>query len=513
MRTVAFGLLVLLASAPPSAGAQSAYAGAAAVARGDQMLKSGRYRQAELEYATAAAWAGADASLKARAIFGRALAGQQGSVADSGPGRPLDSLLAGYLAARRLDSTRLFAAASNNAGLLLRAEGRHREALAYFLDAGATADPSRPYFLVNAGRELERLERPDSAGTLYRQALEADRGYGEARQALLQLYGRRQSPDSLLALSRRWGAEAGSAEAVNDALVEFLRAGAQAGDEAAGRVLVALVENWGAATLSPRAFDRAYRERLTAVARRYPGLSPAIAAVEHAYSQRDTLDLYVEPASAEWWHQWRRDSPRRKAWSSCLRSLGDRYNQGGSQGGSRAVAASYYEAAVGLPKTDFAQPWLDLDALLPLGAIYVSRARDPGQDPRGVERLTRLTDQLFMGKGAAYGANDLRRIRAFHMTLGHMYADQKQWGDSRNPRSAIFQLDRMRQVTARLRDEEGADVSDPPQLVEQLARGYAATGDLRRARALSGEAKAGYERLGRRAEAARIAQWASQLGY
>jgi hypothetical protein len=124
-----------------------------------------------------------------------------------------------------------------------------------------------------------------------------------------------------------------------------------------------------------------------------------------------------------------------------------------------------------------------------------------------VERLGELTEQLFMGKGAAYQAGDLPRIRSFHITLGKMYADRGRWGDRYDARGAVFQLERMQAVTRRMREDGDTAAFDPPHLLETLARGYFKTGRPTDGRRVARAAIATYTRLRRDADVARVTRW------
>jgi Tfp pilus assembly protein PilF len=508
MKTVV--VVALLSVAAPASLAGQLYHHQSAAARvrvADVLLKGGNYAEAQALYAEAARASAGDTRIRARAFFGLALASQQGAAVDSAASTPLDSLLAAYRAARTLDSARYYGPASNNAGLVLRERGRHREALRYFLDAASTPHPARAYFYLNAGHEYQTLGLTDSASGMYRRALQVDSGYTEARQALLVLYAARPSSDSLLALARRWGADPAAAAAVNDAILEVLARPAAPGEAESDALLVALVRNFATTGLGVSQFADAYAPRLAEIEGRQPRLAGPIRTLREAYGRRRPGDLYRAPTDVSWWHQGRSSEGRRKAWSSMLRVIGDWYNQNDSAD----LAASFYEAAVGYPNTNFAAGWIDLDALLPLGVIYVSRLDTAGHDPGAVERLNQLTDQLFMGKGAAYQSGDLRRIRSFHITLGKMYADRGLWGDMYNARSAVFQLERMQMMTRRMREEGDTTAFDPPQLLEALARGYYTTSRQFEGRRTAKAAIAAYERLGRQQEAARVAQWLDTL--
>jgi len=477
----------------PTGQGTSTGSAASYVAAGDRHLEAGRYEDARRAYTTAAQAAGGNKSLQASALFGKALASQQSAATGSDSLGSGDSVLVDYRAARILDSSRLFGPASNNAGLVLRARGRHQEALRYFLDAAGTKHRAQAYFYLNAGREYERLGKADSATAIYRKALETDPGYAEARQALLRLYVRRPTPDSLLAAARKWSPDPGSSASVNDAILAFLlKPEAPAGRAYADSLLLTLAGNFASAGLSAPRFSSVYAERLAEVQRRYQALAEPITALRDAYKERSPGELYAERAGADWWHRTDGHGGPRAVWSRCLRTLGD----GHDQAGNKDVAASYYEAAVGYPGTEFLERWVDLDALLPLGVIYVARASDHSTDQRAVQRLNQLIDRLFEGKMAAYEAGDLPRIRSFHITLGKMYADRGQWGDMYNARSAVFQLERMQMMTRRMRQEGHPEAFDPPQLLLTLANGYFTTRRVAEGRRTALAAAATYGRLG-----------------
>lgn len=481
----------------PSPALMSNSSAALQLANGDRLLAAGRYQEAQAAYSGAERAAAGDRSTRASALFGKAIAWQQASATGSEGAGSNDSVLAAYGAARGLDPDRLFGPASNNAGLVLRAGSQHQEALRYFLDAAGTNHRARAYFYLNAGGEYDQLGQLDNAAGMYRRALEIDPGYLEARQALLALYLRRSSPDSLLSVARKWGADPGSAGPVNDAILAFLlKPGESPGRAYGDSLLLALAGNFASSGLSPARFNAAYVERLADIQRRHPGLAEPIAVLRDAYRERRPSELYVEPPVATWWRRRDPQGGPRAVWSRCLRVLGDRYNQAGDTD----VAASYYEAAVGYPNNYLLQPWVDLEALLPLGVIYVARVGGQAEDPNAVRHLNELIDGLFMGKGAAYQAGDLPRIRSFHITLGKMYADRGQWGDMYNSRSAVFQLERMQMTTRLMREKGDTAAFDPPQLLETLAKGYFGTHRAAEGRRTALAAAATYGRLGRVAD-------------
>ncbi|WP_299217256.1 hypothetical protein [uncultured Aquimarina sp.] len=65
---------------------------------------------------------------------------------------------------------------------------------------------------------------------------------------------------------------------------------------------------------------------------------------------------------------------------------------------------------------------------------------NPRLDPSD-KKLNKLIIRLFNMKGAAYGDNDLRMIRKYHITLGGIFYDKKKW-DGPGGANAKFQLSR-----------------------------------------------------------------------
>lgn len=93
-------------------------------------------------------------------------------------------------------------------------------------------------------------------------------------------------------------------------------------------------------------------------------------------------------------------------------------------------------------------------------------------DPEG-KQLNRFIDELFAGKGEAYLGNDWRGILRFHTVLGTIYWKQGQWGNSGNPRGAIFQLERAMRARTNI---QGPERDEPiAGLYTMLADCYVAT--------------------------------------
>jgi hypothetical protein len=258
--------------------------------------------------------------------------------------------------------------------------------------------------------------------------------------------------------------------------------------------LVLCARAWAVMGLGPASFSLSEESRLRGILRLHPETKPIIEPMLEAYRPRTGSDRFHD--TSDWWHK---NNSRRAAWSRMLRSLGDSYNTGGKP----LIAESYYEAAVGLPNARFEQTWIDLDALLPLALLYEQRSEGRARGDDLVQRVDELTNMLFYGKMAAIQEGNPQRIRYFHMTLGALFAAQERWGEG--PRGAIYQLEHMRQMTEMANRTAQEKLINPPELLEKLARGYAATGRTADARRVAAETVTAYDKLGKKSDAARVA--------
>ena len=482
MRPLILAALVTALQAP-AAGAQqptpTRIPQEAAVARlqqGRALLDAGRFAPARDAFTSLL---GADAELsasqRAGAHFGRGVAVQElQRAADVGDTTVVLAALADYAQARRLDSATYFAAAGYNAALLYRALGRHDRAAATFV-AVADAEPAarRGRTLLRAARELEAAATPgagDSARALYRRALAADSSLDDARLALAgQPTGVAPawSLASLTALLR----DSARAPAVADAALAALHARPAFPPPVADSLMQLLATANVVASLSPGTFAEAQRERLRDVPALHPALRDPVGALLTAYGTDVVSPAARRALDAGWWRGGSWD--RRRAWSGVLRTIGEWHERAGRD----SLAAQFYEVALGFPDGEVG-PWVDLNAVLPLVLIYDRRART---SPAAARELDRLMQSVFEGKAIAYQREEIPRIRQFHMALGTYYAGRKQWTGT--PRGAVFQLERMREMTRRM-GGAARGVHDSPVLLEQLLEGYLATKRVEDARRL-----------------------------
>ena len=477
------------------------------LAEARRSLERGAYGDAESVYATTlASLAGStDSATIAAAYFGRGFAAQQRLTATGAPPRTAvwDSVIADYAAAGRTDAT-LGAAAANNVAVILRANGLHEEAARYFRIAARFSGQSRGFTKAdratafwNAGREDEALERPDSAVSAYRSAIDVDPTQLEPRQALIELFVRAFAAESTLVTARRWLADSvnakASAKVASDGLLALLtRSIPPLSNEQAASALVLLCQSWPAMDMGPAYYVTVVQSQLRAIAAARPNLARGVESLEHAYTPRPRRDPYREPPSAEWWRVGGRGRDTRVAvWSSVLRSIGDWYNQHGEP----AIARPYYEAAIGLPRNELREPYVDRRAMLPLALIYARQA-DTASSVQLQKELASFTAALFNAKNDAYRAGDVVQIREFHMTLGALYAARDQW-EGPGAQNAQFQIEHMREASRTIENRLGIRTVDPPELLEKLAIHYMRTGQTAKVPAVKAAVRDVYQRAGR----------------
>lgn len=400
-----------------------------------------------------------------------------------------------YDTAISLDSARFYAAANNNAGLLLRDTGAHRDALVRFLAAGSTSHPGRGAFLMHAGEEYAALAMPDSAATTFRAALRADSTLAGAREGLLRAFAARPSADSLLRIATRWSADPRHSPQVTDVMYGALSSarwqrGGNSNGAIADSCLALLALNFATLGLGPPDIARTHQSRLQGIALAEPTTKDGVNALLAAYATVPDVSKRLPSGDlpgAQWWG---RSDARRATWSTLLGSIGRWYDTRDDD----STAVTYYEAALGMPwRYNEPPPWMDIDLIFPLAVLY----SQPSMMNAAPRRLNQFLDGVFGGKMLAYETQDLPRIRRFHTALGALFASRNEWGNG--PRGALFQLENMRAITKRLNSANpGAEpLRDAPELLLQLFQGYCATGATARAAALSQEIAAEYRRLGR----------------
>jgi tetratricopeptide (TPR) repeat protein len=469
------------------------------LARAKATLDSGLFARAESIYDSTIALA-QQPSLKGDAYFGRAYAAQRRLMADSDSLSAADAkrIADDYRSAVSLHPA-LAAAARSNESVALQAGGLKEDAvkalqrLRPVQGRGTDGLPPDAAALVRIAGLFEKQGQNDSARVYISRALKLDSSSSDAWRAKLMFTARTGAADSLLKLSAKAVDSPATASIVEDALLTFLTA-AEGRSRVVDSSWVLCARAWATMRLGPTSFSLNEDGKLRSILARSAEANVVLAPILDAYRPRAGEETYRNP-SQNWWLA---NDGRRSAWSHMLRSLGDSYNATGNT----AIAASYYEAAVGLPNPQFEHAWVDLDALLPLALIYAQRAEGRARTDDLVKRVDELTNMLFYGKMRAIEDGDYQRIRIFHMTLGAMFAAQERWGDG--PRGAVYQLENMRKMTTKANEKSHAGLTDPPELLEKLAKGYQVTGNAAQARSTAVAAVSAYQRLGKTSDAARV---------
>ena len=423
----------------------------------------------------------------ADAFFGRASAAQQGArpvLSDSAAvarwsARTFDD----YLDAIALDSARLAPSAYNNMGILLRDAGDDRRALALFLSAARAAGNearTRGAFWLHAAGMYDALGVRDSAAMAYRQALAADSSLGAARAALMDIMLSYEGADSAVSLANRWVTDSRASGVVEDAMYQVLSE-RRTGTGMPNSAYEILMRSFVARGLSPASMLRDEAPRLRPLASFDLLRAPIDSCLALAAARTPSQVFAIDPRDTRWWTP----LPRAAMWGGMLRVFGDAHNAAGRT----ELARAFYESALGMPWRPMPPEYMDIESIVPLASIYA-------QLPDSTARIDRLIDGVFNGKGIAYAEQDKPRIRRFHMALGTFFASRDDWRSG--PRGALFQLERMRRTTTEInRARPSAEpLRDPPELLDQLLRGYCLAGRTADATALMPEIIEGYRRIG-----------------
>lgn len=170
---------------------------------------------------------------------------------------------------------------------------------------------------------------------------------------------------------------------------------------------------------------------------------------------------YRRPDGSSWWM---RGAERRNTLAAVGLALGTAKLADGEVG--RTEACWNVALEVALPGVSL------LELRGELASLY---SRYPNLDPDG-EKFEAIENELFRGKGAAYGEEDLDAIQRYHTVLGIIYAEKGVWTSSRYARNGIFQIEHALETAAR-RDARDGTYQPLAYLKSRLAEGYAATGE------------------------------------
>jgi tetratricopeptide (TPR) repeat protein len=356
-----------------------------------------------------------------------------------------------------------------------------------YRDAAALPGDDQPFYQTKYAEYLASQGNWDGAQQIYEQAALARLQSTEAHEILVGRFKEQ------LAQGRHGGSaylwrlvEAGAGLRAAETAVELM-AGVPnpIGLQDSGDLMAIVAAGLGRSPLDPASF------RTTPIAKRLIELSrhPAF-----GLPAKEILDLvHAEPSTPErmlarlaWWRTeppWAGGDPPHGMWpTQAMQSLLLALGQGHEQRGAFSAAESHYRAAMLLVPNE-----ADPTAARQLIDLFVA------QNQLGeVERL--LADYeivLFEGKGRAYRQSQLLEIYDFHTTLGSLYGylaskGQRDWGDSFDIHSAVFQLERAVEIGKRIDEETPASlvgakkVHLEPKTVDYLARAYQAKGQAKR---------------------------------
>jgi tetratricopeptide (TPR) repeat protein len=229
-------------------------------------------------------------------------------------------------------------------------------------------------------------------------------------------------------------------------------------------VLDALVLCLAARNITPAEFDKEYENGLKKLylGTRNESLKAPVEQLRKAYGQAmtwitSTADVY------ERFSAWR-DPSHAPAFSRLLKSVGDAY--AADKQYDRA-GARYWSAFVLDPK--------NFDAMLYMAVMLREHGKEFDKDRKIAQQFESL---VWIEKANAYVNQpqtpaEWRKLVQIHTMLAKTYMDQKQFGPSDNPRTALFQWSRAVEAERRAR---ALDPKTPvsPDLVEGLGQAYAA---------------------------------------
>ena len=378
------------------------------------------------------------------------------------------------------------------------AEDRYRR-------AARLEGPDQPFYLKKYADYL--AERGDwaSAGAFYETVALARPQSTEVHEILLARYRQVQvTGDDPLSVYLWKLVEAGEGPRAADAALDVLASRSDVLDLKAGSILMSVVAaGIGRSPLDPEAFLASPTAK---------ALRSLAGRMDIGQASRELLDLVRasgQPDTAEkvaarvtWWRSvppWaEQGAPPHGLWPadairSLVLSLGGWYESRGAT----ALAEAHYRAAVILVPGD-----TDPGATRQLIQLFISQ----NQLGRVWSLLAQYQDRLFEGKGRAYGRADLAKIYEFHTTLGTLFGflaskGQRYWGTSDDQWSAIFQLERAVKVGRELDAQPTSSGKAPslhldPNVVEYLARGYEASGELTRSAQVRVEAAVRFQAAG-----------------
>ncbi len=367
------------------------------------------------------------------------------------------------------------AATWNNLGQVYSRLGLAARAKDAFEKAVQSADPKQqPVFQLNYADFLSENEDWRSAAREYaRPALQQPQN-SASHQRAVSAFVLAEDGEGLAAYL--WSAiRAGLVLRAQEGVAEALQSSVPWPDEIAGEFMSILAVALSYQTYPPGEFEE------TEIGRAVAGLAKRPGTLGVCAQEMVTLHnpLQLQPDRFQWWARHAESRPPvrgvwpRDAFRKLIRSLA----AGARQAKDYRLAESYYDLALHLTSRE-----VDPVALRGLVDLYIEQ----DQVGRIGELADRYQDDLVEGKLRAYRDSQLGQIFEYHRTLGELYAYLGRWGDRSTVTSALFQLDRARDIGSRLDEEpdpadqiyQGAMRPAPhftPEMAELLATGFEET--------------------------------------
>lgn len=319
--------------------------------------------------------------------------------------------------------------AANNLAVLLLKQGNAAEAgeATRAIDLSAVPAAQRSVFQFNIGRTLEVNGKGGEAYEQYSQALVSNPNLTQAWEGAFRTISTQQ-PLSFSELARLTdqAIASGHAEIANEQLLKLLTA---QDDEQLKKsmatvnytpqqVLTPLLHSYAAEEVTPPLFRSREIPRLRKIAEVHRAFKTSVREIETVFL--GTLPPGFSEAAASF-----------RDWE---------YGQDGSLATVLRGVAGFYEAQ-GQPDMAIGRYGAGWQiAHEPSCAVHYASlvSRNPTLDPDG-SLINRLVEDVFMEKARLYMIEDWTHILPLHIALGTIFEEQKKWGETGDPRGALFQ--------------------------------------------------------------------------
>ena len=329
--------------------------------------------------------------------------------------------------------------AHNNFGALLLRDGKNKEALSVLSavekDYTRTKDrAAHARYLYNLARGFETNGQPGAAKARYRQAATTDFNFTPAFRAVFRMISKRALGPQRVTETAAWidvavtRGQIGLAEKTIKVLFERPEWKKRPDFN---RVLISLMQVLTATRAGIADFERTWAPQLIRIGDSDEAATPTAGVAKEitaAYFQ--DFKINFRPGSGSRLFRSAlssRDKNPRRTVSAFLKMVGDSY-----------MVFKKPDRALQRYALAWTMDTTNVDAALFAANVLLEKSE---RIDRSVQHLNRFVRYLFEGKGQAYLGNDWENILRFHTILGTIYEKKKEWGNSSNPRSAVFQFE------------------------------------------------------------------------